>query len=219
MQIGSCDVETSTIETGSDQSREGEDSYIFIPEDSNNIIFTTDEYDVAITVSDNTVSIERTGNEKTFDLMLDFSSNYNSIIISGNTTSDDPEDCTGIITGNATKKDIDPGERFTDMGNGTVRDNETYLIWFKDANALGAANWYWALGLANSLKSGENGITDGSVQGDWRLPTKSEWEEFIDTNYSNPAISNAAGDGPWSHGDAFIFSANTTLFWSNTFFD
>jgi len=215
VQVGSCSAETPTITTGSDQSRHAEDNYIFIPEDSNSIIFTTDDEDVEITVSNNTVSIERTGDEWTFDLVLDFSSDYNTISVSGNATSDDPEDCTGIITGDAVKIN-----RFTDMGNGTVRDNRSNLLWLKEGNAFGPMWCSSALAAANSLESGEHGLTDGSSQGDWRLPTKSEWEEFFDNNYSYPAISNAAGDGRWSQGDAFNFSSNSTaFFWSQTAYD
>ena len=41
VQIGSCDEETSTVMIGNEQDRYSEDNYVYIPEDSNNVIFTS----------------------------------------------------------------------------------------------------------------------------------------------------------------------------------
>lgn len=94
-------------------------------------------------------------------------------------------------------------ERFTDRRDGTVRDNETGLIWLKDANAFGEMNWTDAKTAVAGLSSGEQGLSDGSVDGDWRLPTIDEWENFMCRGFEKPALVNANGDGQWTEGDAF----------------
>ena len=69
------------------------------------------------------------------------------------------------------------------------------------------------------LESGMHGLEDGSRPGDWRLPTKSEWEDLFDTRYSYPALSNTAGDGQWTDGNPFFYdSYYHPLFWSQTFY-
>ena len=101
------------------------------------------------------------------------------------------------------------GERFTDMGDGTVRDNQSGLFWLKNrrcvpGNCLGGCQ-----GSAATLSSGEQGLTDNSVDGDWRLPTREEWEAFmcldfpVDIAENGYALVNAASDGQWEEGDAF----------------
>jgi hypothetical protein len=93
--------------------------------------------------------------------------------------------------------------RFTDIEDGTVRDNNTGLIWLKDANAFGEMNWSDALNAAAELSSGEKGLSDDSVDGDWRLPTKEEWLAFMCQGFTDPALVNTNGDGQWLEGDAF----------------
>jgi hypothetical protein len=56
---------------------------------------------------------------------------------------------------------------------------------------------------AASLEDGQCGLSDGSNQGDWRLPTVDEWLAFQDRRFSDPALSNAEGLDKWSEGDAF----------------
>jgi hypothetical protein len=65
-------------------------------------------------------------------------------------------------------------DRFIENGNGTVTDSFTDLIWLKEANCIGSQVWDDTILLVAGLKSGECGLTDGSGEGDWRLPTKSE---------------------------------------------
>jgi len=62
---------------------------------------------------------------------------------------------------------------FIDNGNGTVIDTRTNLIWLKNANT-GNRNWADAMAYCSSLASGMAGLTDGSVAGGWRLPSKQE---------------------------------------------
>jgi hypothetical protein len=83
-----------------------------------------------------------------------------------------------------------PTPRFTDRGNGTVRDNLTGLIWLKEANCFGGRTWAQALTDANALDSGSCGLTDGSEAGDWRLPNVKELRSLIDFDQSDPALSN-----------------------------
>jgi len=81
-----------------------------------------------------------------------------------------------------------PVPRFTDNGNGTVRDNLTGLIWLKQANCFGFQMWQNALHAANALAHGNCGLLDGSAAGDWRLPNIKELQSLIDVGQVNPAL-------------------------------
>jgi len=111
--------------------------------------------------------------------------------------------------------------RYTDNGNGTVTDNRSGLMWLKNANCFGLQRWSKAKQSAANLASGQCGLSDGSRRGMWRLPTYEEWNAMIDEkyidreNYSRPALSNAAGTGPWKEGDAFS-GVQTYYYWSST---
>ena len=77
------------------------------------------------------------------------------------------------------------GTRWCDQGNGTVKDMTTGLVWLKDANWGGWKSWrqsgdstqnddaHTRAGILYAGASGA-GLSDGSVVGDWRLPTKTE---------------------------------------------
>jgi hypothetical protein len=117
--------------------------------------------------------------------------------------------------------------RFCDMGNGTVKDMSTGLIWLKDATCIdlsgtdanGKANWWDANDAAASLADGTCGLTDGSTAEDWRLPTKAEWEAFVVVDkYSNPVLCNSAGTAHWTDGNAFT-KVQSSLYWSGTEYD
>jgi hypothetical protein len=98
-----------------------------------------------------------------------------------------------------------PTPRFTDNGNGTVTDNLTRLIWLKNANTFGAKSWGDALTAANSLKSGDGDLTDGSKEGDWRLPNVRELQSLIDYSSYGPAL-------PAGH----PFTGVKLYYWSST---
>ena len=70
------------------------------------------------------------------------------------------------------------GQRFVDNNNGTVTDTATGLIWLKTADPGYPQNWNTAVSIVNTLASGMAGLTDGSVAGQWRLPTKDELEQL-----------------------------------------
>lgn len=125
------------------------------------------------------------------------------------------------------------GLRYEDRGDGTVLDCNTGLYWLKNAACLTGGVWSAAQTKAATLSSGKCGLTDGSKEGDWRLPTK---EEFCSTgvastcppaNASNslvksgctPAtVSDKAGTGCWASGNPFVGVQQGTVYgyWSST---
>ena len=136
-----------------------------------------------------------------------------------------PLDVTGIAgaDGKLQKGVTWPSPRFTDNTNGTVTDNLTGLIWLKAANykstagAAGAATWTEALTFCNTLKSGQCGLTDGSTEGQWRLPNYFELVSLLDLAYFDPALSNDAGIGKWVSGAGSSFTGvQSGYYWSST---
>ncbi len=110
-----------------------------------------------------------------------------------------------------------PSPRFTNNFNGTVRDNLTGLIWTTTANcpALSGKSWTEALAAVANLKSGECGLNDGSMAGEWRMPNRKELFSLVHDQYSAPALSNSAGSGPWTEGDPFS-GVQSDYYWSST---
>jgi hypothetical protein len=129
----------------------------------------------------------------------------------------------GVLSGSKVAAGGKIASRFTNMSDGTIRDNDSGLIWLKDANCYdlagkdsdGKANWHAALEAAAALSHGKCGLKDGSEAGDWRLPTKAEWEAFMSTVYDFPALVNTVGDAQWSEGDAFA-GVQSSSYWSST---
>ena len=107
--------------------------------------------------------------------------------------------------------------RYIDNRDGTVTDNRTGLVWLKNANCFGKQNWRQAMQSAANLADGQCGLRDGSSRGTWRLPTIEEWKAMVDTRYKRPVLSNAAGTGKWTEGDAFS-GVQTGAYWSSTTF-
>lgn len=81
-----------------------------------------------------------------------------------------------------------PEPRFNDIGNGTVIDNLTGLIWLKNANCFDSQTWANAISSANSLRAGACGLTDNSMAGDWRLPNRKELRSLVDYSRYGPAL-------------------------------
>lgn len=118
-----------------------------------------------------------------------------------------------------------PNPRFTDNNNGTITDNLTGLIWLKNSNcletvggiskSLGTLTWTNALTWSNSLTTGKCGLTDNSLAGVWRLPSRSELLSLVDLQYSSPALANKAGTGHWASGDPFV-GVQTSSYWSSS---
>lgn len=103
-----------------------------------------------------------------------------------------------------------PNPRFTDNGNGTVTDNLTSLVWLKNANCFGAQLWLVAITSANMLASGTCGLTDGSVAGQWHLPSISELESLVDSERYNPPL-------PLGHPFSSVLGAGA-YYWSSSGF-
>jgi hypothetical protein len=92
-----------------------------------------------------------------------------------------------VVSGGAcvTAPSAPPAAVFTDNGDGTVTDAGG-LTWLKEANctdevvvdartvAGGTASWEDAVAWSGGLADGACGLRDGSVRGDWRLPTHVE---------------------------------------------
>lgn len=106
------------------------------------------------------------------------------------------------------------GEFFIN-NDGTVTDCKTGLIWMRDANCLSGKTWSKALDSCSTLTWGTCGVVDRTKAGDWHLPTIEELKTLSDRNYSNPALSNAKGDGQWTSGDAF-YNVQSGFYWSAT---
>jgi hypothetical protein len=116
-----------------------------------------------------------------------------------------------------------PVPRFTDNGDGTVTDNQTKLIWLKDANCIattcpgfdsdgtlgdGKVNWQSALHFMDAITIG--GCPEcGAGYSDWRLPNARELHSLIDFGNDNPAL-------PASHP---FTSVETGFYWSSTTFE
>ncbi len=115
-----------------------------------------------------------------------------------------------------------PLPRFNDNGNGTVTDNLTGLIWLRDADCFGKRNWGVALNNSNTLNSGECGLSDGSAEGDWRLPNPKELKSLIDYSEVDPALPvsphfiNVRGSGSDtdSYWSSSMYAGSTNSAWS-----
>jgi hypothetical protein len=130
--------------------------------------------------------------------------------------------------------DCRAGDRYEAMGDGTVLDCRTGLIWLQNATCTATSNsianpdgrlsWYDAMKWVAGLHDGLCELGDGSADGDWRLPTKTEWMAMVEyarythsPAYSNPALTNDAGTAKWSSGAGSSFtSVQSTLYWSST---
>ena len=109
------------------------------------------------------------------------------------------------------------GGKFVDCGDGTVKDRTTGLYWLKDATCLGLLNWEDGNLAIAQLGHGQCGLTDGSLPGDWRLPTLAcpsgiscalseatgEFATIFNPSCPAPYIQNVVGIGCGSEGDPF----------------
>lgn len=97
--------------------------------------------------------------------------------------------------------------RFTVGPDGTVTDNLTGLIWLQDANCFDPQTLPNALRDISTVANGVCGLTDGSIPGDWRLPTVNELESLLHADQ----VSSAA----WLNLQGFI-NVQDRLYWSST---
>lgn len=120
-------------------------------------------------------------------------------------TGDDGDKGTGIVW---------PDPRFTDNGNGTVKDNLTGLIWLKDAGCYEQKDWAAAIAFGNSLAAGQCNLSDGSTAGQWRLPNIRELQSLVDYSTFNQALPPGH---PFTYvGPSWHFSSTTNAASTNT---
>jgi hypothetical protein len=99
--------------------------------------------------------------------------------------------------------------------DGTVTDCKTGLIWTRGAHCYLPATWSQAMVNCSTLANGICDLQDGSSAGDWHLPTLEELKTLPDRKYTNPALSNAKGDGQLVNGDAFGY-VQLSYYWSSS---
>lgn len=97
-------------------------------------------------------------------------------------------------------------ERYIDNGDGTITDNRMGVTWLKTANCFDAQNWETAIQFTQKLKNGTCGLSDNSQEGEWRLPTKYEWQVLTNQMYNNAKFSQNI-DSDWRDQFADIQSA------------
>jgi len=84
--------------------------------------------------------------------------------------------------------------RYIDNDDGTVTDSRTGLIWLEKPDCFGKQSWEFAKQTVAKLAHGQCGLRDNSKAGDWRLPTKDEWETTITENkYRKSALYAFSG--------------------------
>jgi hypothetical protein len=76
--------------------------------------------------------------------------------------------------------------RWVDKGNGTIADTVTGLVWLKQADCI-QQTWTAAIAAVNWLASGQCGLTDGSLAGSWRMPSRNEMQSLSDRMENNHA--------------------------------
>ena len=130
---------------------------------------------------------------------------------------------TGQIASYVTEDDGDlkrgigwPSPRFHDLGNETVKDNLTSLIWTANANTPGPTacgpgvakisydSYLFVQCLNNYSYLGHN---------DWRVPNRKELQSLIDHSQSNPALPagnpfTGVGSGTYWSSDTYINQCN-----------
>ncbi len=124
---------------------------------------------------------------------------------------------------------FDDTNRYVDCGNGTVTDTVTGLIWLKQWNCLPLSTYAAANQAAAGLKDGDCSLTDKSSPGDWRLPTRAEWEattaqavmlgcaQGVSRFGGPPSLTNDAGIACYDTGVGSSFAAVAPEFyWSST---
>jgi hypothetical protein len=106
-----------------------------------------------------------------------------------------------------------------------VTDTVTGLVWLKDANCYGLRTYAGANQEAAGLADGHCGLTDGSLPGDWRLPTQAEWEVpihravVLGCQFSSfPSLPNDPGTACLSQGPT-SFTGVQDLYWSSSTVD
>lgn len=106
--------------------------------------------------------------------------------------------------------------RYRAQGDGTVKDTRFGLTWLAHANCWGALTWEEAKTEVAALQDGSCGLTDGSQPGEWRLPTKEEWEGMVECSCGDIALSDDLGTGCYASGDSAFHDVQASDYWSST---
>jgi hypothetical protein len=112
---------------------------------------------------------------------------------------------------------LSAGGRWCDQGDGTVKDMTTGLVWLQKADWGGLKKWRCADSdidpyddahtRAGILKAGTAGanLSDESVEGDWRLPTKKELDGLVKGTEAVHSVTPQA-----------FTNVQTVVYWSST---
>lgn len=95
------------------------------------------------------------------------------------------------------------------MKKGFIYDPITKLVWLQNADCFSFRSWSTATRQTTTLKDDGGqlcGLYDGSISGDWRLPTKDELSVFVDHGYDYAALNNYG----------FISVKSDAAYWSST---
>ncbi|MBF0615039.1 MAG: DUF1566 domain-containing protein [Magnetococcales bacterium] len=111
-----------------------------------------------------------------------------------------------------------PSPRFTDLGNGTVTDALTGLMWMKNASCWSFLGWSAALTKITDLNSGSATCSGYSgTYTDWRLPNRSEMMSLMDYGRSNPPLPSGhpfSGVQIMYYLTSTTYSADTSRVWT-----
>ena len=109
--------------------------------------------------------------------------------------------------------------RFIDNNNGTLTDTMTGLVWLKKADCI-HGTWSDDLVTVSTLASGQCGLSDNSVAGQWRMPNRNELESLSDRAQTNLA---AYFDYTYFNKNGTVFQApifsnyiETQYYWTST---
>ncbi len=108
-----------------------------------------------------------------------------------------------------------PSPRFTDNSDGTITDNLTGLIWWKQTS-ITASSWNNAIDYCNLLANNIGGLTDGSSAGDWRLANVKEYFSLLDFSRGNSGQNMLPAGHPFSNTTSQIYWASNTAEWFTT---
>jgi hypothetical protein len=132
-----------------------------------------------------------------------------------------PQGPAGSGSAPAAPRCYDNENRFVDCGNGTVTDTQTGLIWLKNLSCFSSMDYATANNEAAKLHSGQCGLTDGSVAGNWRLPTRNEWAALLKAScYAPglPTLPDKTGFGCYdtSPANQWATGVQSNIYWSST---
>lgn len=109
--------------------------------------------------------------------------------------------------------------RFVDNNDGTITDTMTGLHWLRLADCI-HGTWSEALATANSLATGQCGLSDGSSTGRWRMPNRNELESLADRAQTNMAeyfdYMYLNKDGSVYQAPIFSNFIETQYYWTST---